>query len=328
MAVLVTGGAGYIGSHCVAALLARGERVVVVDNLSQGHRAAVPENLLCVGDLRDASFLDDVFRGHDIESVVHFAAHSLVGESMRDPAKYYHNNVYGTLCLLEAMRRHGVGRIVFSSTAAVYGEPETVPILESAATRPTNAYGATKLAIEEMMRWFDAAYGIRYVSLRYFNAAGAHEGGVIGEDHDPETHLVPIVLAVALGKRPHVEIYGDDYPTADGTCVRDYIHVDDLAEAHLLALDRLRAGAGSGVYNLGTGRGYSVREIIETARRVTGHPIPAVVTARRPGDPAVLIASSEKARRELGWRPRRESVEDVVRSAWRWHQSHPDGYGD
>ena len=328
MAVLVTGGAGYIGSHCVAALLARGERVVVVDNLSQGHRAAVLGGTLCVGDLRDASFLDDVFRGHDVESVVHFAAHSLVGESMRDPAKYYHNNVYGTLCLLEAMRRHGVGRIVFSSTAAVYGEPETVPIPESAATRPTNAYGATKLAIEEMMRWFDAAYGIRYISLRYFNAAGAHEGGAIGEDHNPETHLVPIVLAVALGKRPHVEIYGDDYPTADGTCVRDYIHVDDLAEAHLLALDRLRAGAGSGVYNLGTGRGYSVREIIETARRVTGHPIPAVVTARRPGDPAVLIASSEKARRELGWRPRRESVEDVVRSAWRWHRSHPDGYGD
>ena len=339
MAVLVTGGAGYIGSHCVAALLARGERVVVVDNLSQGHRAAVLGGTLCVGDLRDASFLDDVFRGHDVESVVHFAAHSLVGESMRDPAKYYHNNVYGTLCLLEAMRRHGVGRIVFSSTAAVYGEPErvpidegdrteTVPIPESAATRPTNAYGATKLAIEEMMRWFDAAYGIRYISLRYFNAAGAHEGGAIGEDHNPETHLVPIVLAVALGKRPHVEIYGDDYPTADGTCVRDYIHVDDLAEAHLLALDRLRAGAGSGVYNLGTGRGYSVREIIETARRVTGHPIPAVVTARRPGDPAVLIASSEKARRELGWRPKRESVEDVVRSAWRWHRSHPDGYGD
>jgi len=328
MAVLVTGGAGYIGSHCVAALLARGERVVVVDNLSQGHRAAVLGGTLCVGDLRDASFLDDVFRRHDVESVVHFAAHSLVGESMRDPAKYYHNNVYGTLCLLEAMRRHGVGRIVFSSTAAVYGEPETVPIPESAATRPTNAYGATKLAIEEMMRWFDAAYGIRYISLRYFNAAGAHEGGAIGEDHNPETHLVPIVLAVALGKRPHVEIYGDDYPTADGTCVRDYIHVDDLAEAHLLALDRLRAGAGSGVYNLGTGRGYSVREIIETARRVTGHPIPAVVTARRPGDPAVLIASSEKARRELGWRPKRESVEDVVRSAWRWHRSHPDGYGD
>ena len=328
MAVLVTGGAGYIGSHCVAALLARGERVVVVDNLSQGHRAAVLGGTLCVGDLRDASFLDDVFRGHDVESVVHFAAHSLVGESMRDPAKYYHNNVYGTLCLLEAMRRHGVGRIVFSSTAAVYGEPETVPIPESAATRPTNAYGATKLAIEEMMRWFDAAYGIRYISLRYFNAAGAHEGGAIGEDHNPETHLVPIVLAVALGKRPHVEIYGDDYPTEDGTCVRDYIHVDDLAEAHLLALDRLRAGAGSGVYNLGTGRGYSVREIIETARRVTGHPIPAVVTARRPGDPAVLIASSEKARRELGWRPKRESVEDVVRSAWRWHRSHPDGYGD
>lgn len=328
MTVLVTGGAGYIGSHCVAALLERGERVVVVDNLSQGHRGSVLGGTLCVGDLRDESFLENVFREHAIESVVHFAAHSLVGESMRDPSKYYHNNVYGTLCLLEAMRRHGVQRIVFSSTAAVYGEPETVPIPETAATRPTNAYGATKLAMEQMMRWFDAAYGIRHVSLRYFNAAGAHGSGRIGEDHEPETHLVPIVLQVALGKRPHVEIYGDDYPTADGTCVRDYIHVDDLADAHLLALDRLRGGAESGVYNLGSGRGYSVREIIDTARRVTGHPIPAVVAARRPGDPAVLIASSEKARRELGWRPKRESVEDVIRSAWQWHRTHPDGFRD
>ncbi|ALS26527.1 UDP-glucose 4-epimerase [Paenibacillus sp. 32O-W] len=326
MAVLVTGGAGYIGSHAVAALLERGEDVVVLDNLEQGHREAVLGGKLYVGDLRDRDVVDQVFGENEIDAVIHFAANSLVGESMKDPGKYYHNNVYGTLCLLEGMNRHGVKRIVFSSTAATYGEPERVPIDELDRTLPTNAYGETKLAMEKMMKWFDIAHGIKYVSLRYFNAAGAHESGRIGEDHNPETHLVPIVLQAAAGKRPHISVFGDDYDTPDGTCIRDYIHVSDLADAHVLAVERLRGGGDSAVYNLGSGNGFSVKQVIEIARNVTGRDIKVVTEPRRAGDPAVLVASSERARRELGWQPKRERLEDIIRSAWQWHQAHPNGY--
>lgn len=327
MAVLVTGGAGYIGSHTVAALLERGEEVVVVDNLYQGHREAVLGGKLYVGDLRDEAFMDQVFSENEIDGVIHFAANSLVGESMQNPGKYYHNNVYGTLCLLEAMNKAGVRRIVFSSTAATYGEPEKVPIDEYDRTQPTNAYGETKLAMERMIRWFDHAHGVKFVSLRYFNAAGAHESGRIGEDHSPESHLIPLVLQVALGQREFISVFGDDYSTEDGTCVRDYVHVSDLADAHLLALDRLRKGGDSAIYNLGSGTGFSVKQVIDHAREVTGHPIPARLQERRAGDPAVLIASSERARTELGWAPRRAELADIISSAWEWHRQHPNGYG-
>lgn len=326
MAILVTGGAGYIGSHAVAELLARNEEVVVVDNLQQGHREAVLGGKLYEGDIRDAAFMDTVFRDNQIEAVIHFAAHSLVGESMQNPAKYYQNNVFGTLCLLEKMNEYGVKKIVFSSTAATYGEPENVPILESDRTLPTNAYGETKLAMEKMMRWFDTAHQIKFVSLRYFNAAGAHASGRIGEDHSPETHLIPIILQVALGQRPHISIFGDDYVTSDGTCIRDYIHVTDLADAHILAVEKLRKGGESSVYNLGNGTGFSVKEVIDIAREVTGHPIPAVVEARRFGDPAALVASSERARAELGWKPKHDQLKQIIETAWTWHQNHPGGY--
>jgi len=326
MAVLVTGGAGYIGSHTVAALLERGEEVVIVDNLQQGHLQAVLGGKLYEGDLRDSGFLERVFLENEIDAVIHFAANSLVGESMQDPGKYYHNNVYGTLCLLEKMQAHNVRRIVFSSTAATYGEPENIPIDEQDRTLPTNAYGETKLAMEKMMKWFDTAHGVKYVSLRYFNAAGAHESGKIGEDHAPETHLIPIVLQAALGQRPHISVFGDDYDTPDGTCIRDYIHVSDLADAHVLAVDKLREGADSAIYNLGNGQGFSVKEVIDIAREVTGRDIQAVIEARRAGDPATLVASSERARRELGWNPKRDKLHDIIASAWSWHQSHPHGY--
>ncbi|MFC4600221.1 UDP-glucose 4-epimerase GalE [Cohnella hongkongensis] len=326
MAVLVTGGAGYIGSHTVAALLEKGEQVVVVDNLYQGHRDAVLGGKFYEGDLRDGDFLSRVFQENDIDGVIHFAANSLVGESMKDPGKYYHNNVYGTLCLLEQMQKAGVSRIVFSSTAATYGEPERVPIDEYDRTVPTNAYGETKLSMEKMIRWFDVAHGIKFVSLRYFNAAGAHDSGKIGEDHNPESHLVPLVLQVALGQREFISVFGDDYATLDGTCIRDYIHVSDLADAHILALERLRQGGDSAIYNLGSGNGYSVKQVIDVSREVTGHPIPAKIEARRAGDPAVLIASSDRARQELGWQPTRDKLEDIVKSAWEWHRANPDGY--
>jgi UDP-glucose 4-epimerase len=328
MAILVTGGAGYIGSHTVAELLDRGEQVVIVDNLQQGHRAAVLGGKLYEGDIRDKEFLDTVFKDNEIDAVIHFAANSLVGESMQNPGKYYHNNVYGTLCLLEKMNEYGVKRIVFSSTAATYGEPENVPIRETDRTLPTNAYGETKLAMEKMIKWFDTAHGIKYVSLRYFNAAGAHAGGKIGEDHDPETHLIPIILQVAQGKRPHISVFGDDYATPDGTCIRDYIHVSDLADAHALAVEKLRAGGESSVYNLGIGQGFSVKEVIEVVRAVTGHPIPVSLEARRAGDPAVLVASSERGRAELNWQPKRGSLEQIIASAWAWHQANPNGYND
>ncbi|MGG1557478.1 UDP-glucose 4-epimerase GalE [Geobacillus thermoleovorans] len=324
--ILVCGGAGYIGSHAVYRLLEKGERVVVVDNLQTGHREAVhPDAVFCQGDIRDREFLREVFRQHDIEAVIHFAANSLVGESMEEPLKYYDNNVYGTQVLLEVMREFGVKQIVFSSTAAVYGEPKQIPIVETDPTEPTNAYGETKLAMEKMMKWADRAYGIRSISLRYFNVAGAY-GTTIGEDHNPETHLIPLILKVPLGQREEIYIFGDDYDTPDGTCIRDYIHVLDLVDAHWLALEKLRSGADSDVYNLGNGNGFSVKEVIEAARQVTGHPIPARVVARRPGDPARLVASSEKAKRELGWEPKYPSITDIVASAWEWHQARPNGY--
>lgn len=328
MAILVTGGAGYIGSHTVAALQERGDEIVVVDNLQQGHRQAVRGGKLEVGDLRDQTFMKRVFRENEISAVVHFAANSLVGVSMKEPGAYYHNNVYGTLCLLEAMREAAVDKIVFSSTAAVYGEPERSPIEEHDRTLPTNTYGETKLAMERMMHWYEAAHGIKSVCLRYFNAAGAHPSGEIGEDHAPETHLIPLILQVALGQREHISVFGDDYATGDGTCIRDYIHVSDLAHAHLLALDHLLDGGASSIYNLGNGQGFSVREVIEAAREVTGHPIPAVTEGRRAGDPAVLVASAERAQRELGWMPQRPELREIIASAWRWHLDHPQGYRD
>lgn len=327
MAILVTGGAGYIGSHTVAALLERGEEVVVLDNLQTGHRGALLGGKLYEGDLRDKELLTKLFAENEIDAVIHFAANSLVGESMQKPVKYYDNNVYGTLCLLEAMDAANVRRIVFSSTAATYGEPERVPIVESDRTQPTNVYGETKLMMERMMSWFDQVLGIKYVALRYFNAAGAHDSGKIGEDHRPESHLIPLVLQTALKQRESIAVFGDDYPTADGSCVRDYIHVSDLADAHLRAVDYLRKGETSNVFNLGIGEGFSVKEVIETAKKVTGLDIPVVVQARRAGDPAVLVASSEKARTVLGWNPSRTKLEDIIESAWSWHQSHPDGYG-
>ena len=328
MAVLVTGGAGYIGSHAVAALVERGEEIVIVDNLQQGHKDAILGGKLYVGDLRDAAFLDTVFQENKIDAVIHFAANSLVGESMKDPGKYYHNNVYGTLELLEKLVQYDVKKIVFSSTAATYGEPESLPILETDRTLPTNTYGETKLAMEKMMKWYDTAYGLKFVALRYFNAAGAHASGRIGEDHSPETHLVPLVIQAALGQRAHISVFGEDYPTEDGTCVRDYIHVSDLADAHLLAVDRLRGGGESAVYNLGNGTGFSVKQVIDIARQVTGREIPAVIEERRAGDPAVLVASSDRARQELGWNPVRNKLEDIIGSAWAWHQANPSGYND
>jgi UDP-glucose 4-epimerase len=316
MRVLVTGGAGYIGSVVSEQLVNDGHDVVVYDNLSKGHRDAVVEGARFVeGDLHDADTLRRTLDGDRIEAVIHMAAFSLVGESVEAPSKYYHNNVVAGLVLLDAMRDCGVKRIVFSSTAATYGEPESQPIFESAPNNPTNPYGETKLAFEKALHWYEQAYGIRYASLRYFNAAGASEK--CGEDHDPETHIIPITLQVATGKRSHVEIYGDDYPTADGTCIRDYIHVIDLARAHILALDVL--DKRSAIYNLGCGGdGYSVRAVIDTARRVTGKEIPIRMGPRRAGDPAVLIASSDKIKSELGWQPQFQDLEIIIDSAWRW----------
>lgn len=324
--ILVAGGAGYIGSHMVALLVKRGYEVIVADNLRTGHWQAVKgAKKLYVGDLRDNAFLEQVFSENDIDGVINFAAFSLVGESVTNPLKYYGNNVEGAMSLLNAMKVHGVDKMVFSSTAATYGEPEKQPIEEHDRTEPTNPYGATKLAIENMLKWCDRAYGIRYAALRYFNAAGSDTETGIGEDHDPESHLIPLVMKTALGQRDHIGIFGEDYPTADGTCVRDYIHVNDLAEAHLLALEYLAGGGSSDVFNLGSGDGYSVKEIIETARRVTGREIKATVEPRRAGDPSVLIASNKKAAEVLGWKPVR-GLEQIISDAWAWHSSHPDGY--
>lgn len=327
MTTLVVGGAGYIGSHAVYQLLDRGEDVVVIDNLETGHRESVhPQARFYEGDIRDRNFLSDVFVTETIDQVVHFAANSLVGESMTNPLKYYDNNVHGTQCLLEVMVAHDVKRLVFSSTAATYGEQDVMPITEEAVTRPTSTYGETKLAMERMIKWTEAAHGLRFVSLRYFNVAGAHAGGVIGEDHHPETHLLPLVLQVANGQREAISIFGTDYPTPDGTCIRDYIHVEDLIQAHVLALDYLKEGGASEVFNLGSNNGFSVQEMIEEARAVTGHAIPAVEQERRPGDPPRLIASSAKAKRILGWEPSRTDVKRIIQDAWDWHRAHPNGY--
>lgn len=328
MAILVTGGAGYIGSHTVAALLDLGEEVVVIDNLQTGHREALLGGKLYEGDLRDKELLAKLFSENEIDAVIHFAANSLVGESMQNPVKYYDNNVFGTLCLLEAMDAANVRKIVFSSTAATYGEPEKVPIVEGDRTEPTNVYGETKLMMERMMSWFDKVLGIKYVALRYFNAAGAHASGRIGEDHRPESHLIPLVLQAALKQRENIAVFGEDYSTPDGTCVRDYIHVSDLADAHYRAVNYLRNGNESNVFNLGNGQGFSVKEVIETAKKVTGLDIPVVMQERRAGDPATLVASSDKARTVLGWNPSHDSLENIIQSAWSWHQSHPVGYGE
>ena len=327
MAVLVLGGAGYIGSHTVYELIDKGEDVVIIDNLQTGHAEAIhPKARFYKGDIRDRAFLDDVLNKEDIDAVIHFAASSLVGESMTDPLKYYDNNVGGTITLLEALRDHGIDKVVFSSTAATYGEPEKVPIEETDRTEPENTYGETKLAMEKMFRWTDRAHGIRNVALRYFNAAGAHESGDIGEAHAPETHLIPLILQVPLGQREFISIYGDDYPTPDGTCIRDYIHVTDLADAHIRAMNYLRDGGESRVFNLGNGTGFSVNEVIEKAREVTGHPIPAKITPRRAGDPAQLIASSDSAREVLGWDPQHADLGEIISSAWKWHSRHPNGF--
>jgi len=322
--ILVTGGAGYIGSVVVAELLRAGHEPIVYDNLSHGYREAVPAAVeLITGELADSSRLDEVFTGGRFDAVMHFAALIEAGESMQVPERYFRNNTASTLTLLEAILRHRVKRLVFSSTAALYGEPEQIPIRETAALKPTNAYGESKLLVERMLDWFHRLHGLRYASLRYFNAAGAT--GELGESHRPESHLIPLVLQVALGQREAISIYGTDYPTADGTCVRDYIHVVDLAQAHLLALGALE-NSGQLIYNLGNGRGFSVHEVIGTARRVTGHAIPSLETPRRAGDPAVLVASSEKIRRELGWKPQYADLETIIASAWRWHRQHPEGY--
>jgi UDP-glucose 4-epimerase len=324
--VLVTGGAGYIGSVVTEELVKDGHEVVVYDNLVKGHRRAVVEGARLVeGDLLDAAKLGQTLKDHRLEAVVHMAAYSLVGESCEQPGKYYHNNVVAGLVLLDTMRECNVNRLVFSSTAATYGEPESQPIYETAPNNPTNPYGETKLAFERAMDWYERAHGLKYVSLRYFNAAGASEK--CGEDHDPESHIIPIALQAAAGKRPQVEIYGDDYPTPDGTCLRDYIHVIDLARAHILALGD--KSEGSRIYNLGCGGdGYSVREVIETAREVTGKEIPARIGPRRAGDPAILIASSDKIKRELGWEPQYQDLRVIIESAWRWMLAHPDGYAE
>ncbi|MEW9124160.1 MAG: UDP-glucose 4-epimerase GalE [Thermotaleaceae bacterium] len=327
MAVLVCGGAGYIGSHCVYALLDKKEDVIVVDNLQTGHLDAICKDAkFYQGDIRDREFLDRIFRENEIDAVIHFAASSLVGVSMQEPLAYYDNNVYGTLVLLEVMHQHHVKKIVFSSTAATYGEPENIPILETDKTNPANPYGETKLTVERMLRWADHAYGLKHIVLRYFNVAGAHDSGLIGEDHYPETHLIPLILQVPLRQREHITIYGEDYETHDGTCIRDYIHVMDLADAHILGLDKLRQGSESVVYNLGNGEGFSVKEMIEAARKVTGHPIPALIGERRAGDPSKLIASSAKAQRELGWSPKYKEIEEIIASAWKWHKKHPQGF--
>lgn len=325
MRVLVTGGAGYVGSAVVAQLAGEGHEIVVFDNLYQGHRAAVhPDAEFVEGDLADRDLVNRVMAERRPEGILHFASHTRVGESMDRPFLYLGENVRNGLNLLEAAAEHGVGRFILSSTANLFGLPERIPIDEDTSIRPGSPYGEGKLILEQMLRWIDDCFGMRYAALRYFNAAGA-VSPELGEDHDPETHLIPIVLQVALGQRPHVTIYGDDYDTPDGTCVRDYIHVSDLADAHLRALHAL--DGGSRTYNLGIGRGYSVREVIETCRQVTGHPIPAVVGERRPGDPAELVAASDRIRAELGWRPRHE-LRSIVESAWAWHSAHPHGYGD
>ncbi|WP_391209610.1 UDP-glucose 4-epimerase GalE [Psychrobacillus sp. L4] len=327
MSILVLGGAGYIGSHAVYQLIDQKLDVVVIDNLQTGHREAVhPHATFYEGDCRDIEFMRTVFNNETIEAVMHFAANSLVGESMEKPLSYFDNNVYGTQVLLQVMTENDVKKIVFSSTAATYGEPESVPITENMKTNPTNTYGETKLIMEKMMKWCEQAHGIRYVALRYFNVAGARESGEIGEDHHPETHLLPIILQVALEQRSHITIYGEDYETSDGTCIRDYIHVEDLIHAHLLALNYLNNNGKSDIFNLGSNQGFSVNEIIHAARAITGKEIPVKSGSRRSGDPSILIASSVKATTTLGWHPTRTSIDKIIQDAWNWHVKNPNGY--
>ena len=329
MRILVTGGAGYVGSCCARELARAGHEVWIYDNVSRGHRRAAEiaagKDRFIQGDLNDQAAVTAALTSQRIEAVMHFAAFTLVGESVEQPHLYYQNNVLGSFRLLEAMRTAGVKKIVFSSTTATYGTPEKMPIAETTPQQPINPYGFSKLVVERMLDDYAAAYGFAFAALRYFNAAGAAPEGDLGEDHDPESHLIPLVLQVALGQREKISIFGDDYPTPDGSCVRDYIHVLDLASAHLAALDRLQAGQGIKV-NLGTGRGYSVKEVIETCRRITGHPIPAIVGPRRPGDPPELVADSSLARRTLAWQPKYAAIEAIVETAWKWHKSHPRGY--
>ena len=324
MKILVLGGAGYIGSHTVYELTDAGEDVVIIDNLETGYKEAVhPKAKFYQGDLRDRAFVDSVLdQETGIDAVIHFAANSLVGESMTNPLKYYDNNLCGTKTMLESMVAHGIDKIVFSSTAATYGEPEKTPILETDRTEPTNTYGETKLSMEKMFKWVGKAHGLRFVSLRYFNACGAHKSGEIGEAHN----LIPLILQVPNGKREAISIFGTDYPTKDGTCVRDYIHVTDLAQAHILAVKYLMEGNESDIFNLGNGIGFTVKEVIETAKEVTQKPIKAVEEGRRAGDPAVLIASSEKAKKVLGWKPEHADLHEIIESAWKWHSTHPEGY--
>jgi UDP-glucose 4-epimerase len=318
--VLVVGGAGYIGSHMVKDLLDTGYDVITLDDLSTGHRELLPGGEFIEGGLGDTALLDNLFSTHTILAVMHFAAFSLVGESVEKPLMYYRNNMAATAELLDSMIRHNVKRFIFSSTAAVYGEPVEIPITESHPCNPTNPYGASKIAVERMLKDCDSAYGFKYISLRYFNAAGADKSGKIGERHRNETHLIPLVLEVAAGRRENIKIFGANYPTPDGTCIRDYIHVSDLTSAHLLALKSLLSGGDSAVYNLGNNRGYSVREVIELARKVTGKPIPAIEADKRPGDPAILIASSDQIKKTLGWKPEYEDLETIIKTAWKWHQ--------
>lgn len=327
MSYIVLGGAGYIGSHAVNKLIENNYDVIVVDNLQSGHEEAINSKAkFYKGDIRDKNFLSNVFKEENIDGVFHFAANSIVGESMKEPLMYFNNNVYGMQILLEVMNEHNVNKIVFSSTAATYGEPKQVPITEDMETCPTNTYGETKLVMEKMMKWCDKAYGMKYVALRYFNVAGAEDDGSIGEDHNPETHLIPIVLQTALGKRDYITIFGDDYDTEDGTCVRDYVHVVDLVEAHILAMKYLTHGGESNTFNLGSSQGFSVKEIVETARKVTDKDIKAIIGERRAGDPSKLIASSDKARKMLGWNPIRTNIENIIKDAWLWHDTHKNGY--
>lgn len=329
LTALVCGGAGYIGSHFVRQLMKTNSyKIVILDNLSKGHSSAVPAEIAFEkGDLRSKQDLESVFSTHKPDVVFHFCASIEVGESCIDPLKYYENNLVGTIYLLQAMQKHGAKYFVFSSTAALFGTPERVPIAENDTTIPQNPYGETKLAVETLLKWCDECIGIKYVCLRYFNACGADEEGDIGEDHDPESHLIPLILQVPLGKREKIFIFGDDYETRDGTCIRDYVHVTDLAQAHVKALEHVMKTNVSDHFNLGSGVGYSVKEIIEAARQVTGHPIPEEVKSRRAGDPAELIASSEKAKKVLGWKPQYNSIQDIVASAWRFHQKNPKGLG-
>jgi UDP-glucose 4-epimerase len=326
MKLLVLGGAGYIGSHFVKEAIKNNHEVIVIDNLSTGHIEALPKEVkLYQGDIRDEIFLDEVFLQEKIDACVHFCAYSLVGESMKDPLKYFDNNVIGAIRLVQAMVRHNVKYIVFSSTAAVYGSHDEMPITENFSTNPTNPYGESKLFMEKIFKWSDEAYGIKYVSLRYFNVAGADTEGLIGEDHSPETHLIPIILQVPLKKREKLTIYGDDYNTADGTCIRDYIHVLDLADAHLKALDYLNKENNSNIFNLGSESGYSNKQILSNARNITESPIPSEIGPRRPGDPDKLIASNQKAKKVLNWEVKRD-IEDILKTAWNFHKKHPNGY--